>query len=631
VPSNSRSLTRYGRRTGIAALVGLATALSALGSVASAHAAALSPDSLGVNIRLKPVHSTLQPTDLSVGSANGMGTARYPINAGWNADQLFTLTASAHVRMTPQLGLPTTETPSAAAADMAQFITTFTQRYGPSGSFWAANPQLPYLPVEQFEIGNEPNMPLRWVDDSNHLHWADPSAYAQVYAASRAALHAVDAGGVAVVGGLGDSASYGVDVQQDEQWLSALDPSAVDAVAYHPYTYQVSNSLMKPDTAALREWMNANGFTAAPLDINEFDNCEITPAKINASECRVSTTSAQWGQIAADYTQWALCNPSLNVATVQPFYWGSTADTDGDTWMTMMTGEGTLTPYGQDYLGLTHQLTTSGCPNLAPHSMSGPTIQGTPANGLRLTSKTGFWTGNPQPAFSYQWQRCNAAGQSCANIAGANSASYAVQAADSGSSIRVAVTGTNAAGASTALSQPTGAVPGSPPAPASSSKTTTSPGTTTSGSAGSGKAGGASTSQPGKPGSGTSGKGDSASTGGNSGGAGASGSPATTASVKAAKRRLAAIRLRIVRVGRKRHHLEIVVRAGVGCRNVQVIAYGPRHHRVKLRVNHRYRNHALIDLTARLGSGRWKVTVSARAARGYAVPKRLNRRLRIRG
>src|SRR5207244_1252999 len=97
---------------------------------------------------------------------------------------------------------------------------------------------------------------------------------------------------------------------------------------------------------------------------------------------------------------------------------------------------------------------------LAPRSLAAPTISGSPVVGQTLTSSTGTWTGSPS-SFSYQWQRCDSAGASCASIAGASGESYPGSADDAGSSIRVSVTARNGFGTATAQSAPTGVVAGS--------------------------------------------------------------------------------------------------------------------------------------------------------------------------
>lgn len=93
---------------------------------------------------------------------------------------------------------------------------------------------------------------------------------------------------------------------------------------------------------------------------------------------------------------------------------------------------------------------------LAPRNTAAPTISGSPVVGQTLTASSGTWSG--QPSFAYQWQRCDSAGSSCVDLAGATGSTYVVTQADLGATLRVNVTGTNEAGSATASSAPTGVV-----------------------------------------------------------------------------------------------------------------------------------------------------------------------------
>jgi hypothetical protein len=383
--------------------VGLLGLVVGLGTAGVARAAGLPSSSFGAFVAVGSVDGQLTPTDLSAGSAAGMGVVRIgafdSVNA--NSDAIVTLLAQAHVALYPILGVPcpsgesscsdeASSTPAVAASQIAQIVTAFAQRYGPNGTFWAANPTLPKEPIESYEIGNEPNLPLYWVVDGTHLHWADPADsnavdgadYAEAYEAARSALHVVDPSARAIVGGLADSASDGVDVAEDEQFLSAFAPGSIDAVGFHPWVFDVSNSLLEPNTSQLRVWMNANGFSSAKLDINEIGACQSNPQAIDASRCPAteSQTSAQWGAVATSYMKWALCTPSLGVENVQAFYWGDEPQAASEVYLPLFDAGGAETAYGADYLSLVKQLTTEGC--------SGSTTTGgtTPRSGSTGTS-----------------------------------------------------------------------------------------------------------------------------------------------------------------------------------------------------------------------------------------------------
>ena len=83
----------------------------------------------------------------------------------------------------------------------------------------------------------------------------------------------------------------------------------------------------------------------------------------------------------------------------------------------------------------------------APVSTGVPTISGTATQGDTLTVAHGSWLGSPT-SYSYQWQRCDAAGNSCTPITGATSRTYSLTSVDVGSTIRVQEKATSTAGTS---------------------------------------------------------------------------------------------------------------------------------------------------------------------------------------
>lgn len=78
-----------------------------------------------------------------------------------------------------------------------------------------------------------------------------------------------------------------------------------------------------------------------------------------------------------------------------------------------------------------------------PTPRQGPTISGTPQEGQTLTANNGQWLYadgrgcGPECGYTYQWQRCNAGGGSCGNIADATSRTYVLTTADAGNRVLV--------------------------------------------------------------------------------------------------------------------------------------------------------------------------------------------------
>jgi hypothetical protein len=101
-----------------------------------------------------------------------------------------------------------------------------------------------------------------------------------------------------------------------------------------------------------------------------------------------------------------------------------------------------------------------GTANGQPVSTKPPVISGSAQVGVNLQTTTGTWVGDKPMTFSYQWQRCDKAGNACSAISGAKSDNYTVAKADVDRTIRVKVTATNSKGKSSAISDQSAVVLG---------------------------------------------------------------------------------------------------------------------------------------------------------------------------
>ena len=102
----------------------------------------------------------------------------------------------------------------------------------------------------------------------------------------------------------------------------------------------------------------------------------------------------------------------------------------------------------------------------APTNTVLPKLAGTAEIGRTLAVDQGTWDvhGAAPASFTYVWQRCNAAGDSCRDVAGVSGPLYDVTAADAGSKLRARVLAKNSEGETASVSGTSAAVP-APPAP----------------------------------------------------------------------------------------------------------------------------------------------------------------------
>lgn len=93
-----------------------------------------------------------------------------------------------------------------------------------------------------------------------------------------------------------------------------------------------------------------------------------------------------------------------------------------------------------------------------PVNVGAPVMTGIAAVGQPLTASSGLWTGAAPIAYAYAWSRCDAAGEACVPIAGAEAAAYTATAADLGHRLTARVAASNVAGAASAPAAPSSAI-----------------------------------------------------------------------------------------------------------------------------------------------------------------------------
>ena len=147
----------------------------------------------------------------------------------------------------------------------SSFLRAAVERYGPEGSFWEENPELPFMPIRNWEIWNEENL-------VTFSHDPDPARFARLMRLSGRVLHEADPGSKAIVGGL-----FGRPLQtppniQSGPFLSELYRAQrvkryFDGVALHPYVAEAG--AMRAQIENLRRVMRVHHDGTTPIDITE--------------------------------------------------------------------------------------------------------------------------------------------------------------------------------------------------------------------------------------------------------------------------------------------------------------------------------------------------------------------------
>jgi len=198
---------------------------------------------------------------------------------------------------TPKRGLP-----------YAQYAAALVKRYGPNGSFWRENPQIPRVPIRRWQIWNEPNLSYNW-----------PQPFAKSYVsllrlAHNAIKHA-DPGAKVVLGALTDFAWTSIgQIYKIRGARNLFDIVSINGFSKTPadvmlYMQFMRHALIhdgdghKPMLATELTWPSSKG-TGTPQSF-DFDTTPAGQARnIAALLPMIGRERVQLGLIGFDYYTW---------------------------------------------------------------------------------------------------------------------------------------------------------------------------------------------------------------------------------------------------------------------------------------------------------------------------------------
>ena len=169
----------------------------------------------------------------------------------------------------------------ATPGPFAAYLTALIDRYGPHGSFWSSHPQVPRMPIRQWQIWNEENL---------GYYWRQPfaSSYAALLHAAHDAIKRADPAAKVVLGALTNFAWQSIgQLNKVPGFRNWFDIASVNAFTKKPADVILYLKLMRraldrirdgrtPLIASELSWPSALGETP---DAYDFDTTEAGQAR----------------------------------------------------------------------------------------------------------------------------------------------------------------------------------------------------------------------------------------------------------------------------------------------------------------------------------------------------------------
>lgn len=164
-----------------------------------------------------------------------------------------------------------------AKAGWIAFCKAAVARYGPSGSFWSEHSDVPFQPLRNWQIWNEPNFKF-------FVHKPNPAEYGQMVKISSTAIKGADSGAKVILAGLfawpkggnsktGNHNLFAADFLEGLYRVPGI-AAKFDGIALHPYSARYQ--LLTPQVEEVREVMKKHHDAGTGLWITELGWSSLT-------------------------------------------------------------------------------------------------------------------------------------------------------------------------------------------------------------------------------------------------------------------------------------------------------------------------------------------------------------------
>lgn len=195
-------------------------------------------------------------------------------------------------------------------APYAAFLTALVGRYGPRGSFWSERPELPKVPIRDWQVWNEPDLTRYWAEQPF------AKAYVRLTRAADAALKAADPGSRTILAGFPNESFNAL-----AKVYAAGGRGTFDAVALHPYTGKPRNVVKLLELA--RRVMRRNGDGRMPVWITEL-SWPAAEGRVKGTRGFETTERGQASRLRDGLRRLAAARKRLRIERVFWYTWLST-------------------------------------------------------------------------------------------------------------------------------------------------------------------------------------------------------------------------------------------------------------------------------------------------------------------
>ncbi len=208
-----------------------------------------------------------------------------------------------------------TTSPPKQRSDYVTYLAALVDRYGPGGTFWAENPDVPAKPLREYQIWNEPHLPAYW-----NAPERGPYGYARGYPlllrASYNMIKDLDPGAKVVMAGLTQRAWEEIEILYQRGVKRYFD---IAALQIFPQTVKRSVKA----TALFRQAMRRRGDGRKPIYLTEIT----WPASKGRTQGiryqRQETARGMATKLTQMYRAMALRRRALGVGRVYWYTWAS--------------------------------------------------------------------------------------------------------------------------------------------------------------------------------------------------------------------------------------------------------------------------------------------------------------------